>query len=70
MTEITKENAKQQLAALDRMLVGQLRKRYAEVFDEPARSGNRQWLLRRVAAALTRAEAYEAVASGIKSRAE
>ena len=49
MTETTTENVKQQIALLDRMTVGQLQKRYAEVFDEPARSGNRQWLLRRVA---------------------
>ena len=31
------------------MTVGQLQARYAEVFGEPARSGNRQWLFRRVA---------------------
>lgn len=34
---------------LDGMTVGQLRDMYAEVFGEAARSGNRQWLLRRVA---------------------
>lgn len=38
-----------QVAALGQMSVGQLRARYAEVFGEAARSGNRQWLLRRVA---------------------
>jgi len=38
-----------QLAALERMTVSQLQARYAEVFGEPSRSGNRQWLLRRVA---------------------
>jgi len=38
-----------QVAALEQMSVGQLRERYAEVFGEAARSGNRQWLLRRVA---------------------
>jgi hypothetical protein len=38
-----------QLAALERMTVSQLHARYAEVFGEPSRSGNRQWLLRRVA---------------------
>jgi len=48
MTENTTENVKQQIAALDRMTVGELQQRYAEVFDEPARSANRQWLLRRV----------------------
>jgi hypothetical protein len=37
------------IAGLERMTVGQLQARYAEVFGEPARSGNRQWLFRRVA---------------------
>lgn len=49
MIDTTTENVKKQIAALERMSVGQLQKRYAEVFGEPARSGNRQWLLRRVA---------------------
>jgi hypothetical protein len=49
MTEITAQNPKKQIAALERMTVGQLQKRYADIFGEPARSGNRQWLLRRVA---------------------
>ena len=39
----------QQIASLERMTVGQLQARYAEAFGEPARSGNRQWLFRRVA---------------------
>jgi hypothetical protein len=38
-----------QIAALERMTVGQLQKRYAEVFGEAARSGNKQWLFRRIA---------------------
>ena len=38
-----------QIAALERMTVGQLQKRYAEVFGETARSGNKQWLFRRIA---------------------
>lgn len=49
MTEIAAQNTKKQIAALERMTVGQLQKRYADVFREPARSSNRQWLLRRVA---------------------
>lgn len=49
MIETTTENVKKHIAALGRMTVGQLQKRYADVFGEPARSGNRQWLLRRVA---------------------
>ncbi|MFO0836119.1 MAG: DUF2924 domain-containing protein [Phycisphaerales bacterium] len=34
---------------LKSMTVSELRVRYAEAFGEPARSGNRQWLFRRVA---------------------
>jgi hypothetical protein len=37
------------LAELETMNVRQLKERYEEVFDEPARSGNRIWLLKRVA---------------------
>ena len=43
------DNVSRQVADLEQMSVGQLRERYAEVFGEAARSGNRQWLLRRVA---------------------
>jgi len=42
-------NMNQHIASLERITVGQLQSRYAEVFGEPARSGNRQWLFRRVA---------------------
>jgi len=49
MIETPTENVQKQIAALERMTVGQLQNRYAEVFGEPARSGNRQWLLRCVA---------------------
>lgn len=45
----TTESIPKQIAALERMSVAQLQKRYAEVFGEPARSGNKQWLFRRVA---------------------
>lgn len=38
-----------QLAALQSMTVAQLQTRYQQVFGEQSRSGNRQWLLRRVA---------------------
>jgi hypothetical protein len=37
-----------ELAALERMTAAELRDRYAEVFGEPAASGNRAWLGRRV----------------------
>lgn len=49
MIETTTDNMKKQIAALERMTVGQLQKRYGDAFGEPARSGNRQWLMRRVA---------------------
>jgi hypothetical protein len=37
-----------ELAALDRMTATELRDKYAQVFGEPAASGNRAWLARRV----------------------
>jgi hypothetical protein len=40
---ITKE-----IAALQRMTVTELRAKYAEVFNEPARTGNKVWLIRRI----------------------
>jgi hypothetical protein len=39
----------QALAALGRMTVGQLRDRYLEVFGEPSRSGNKDFLAKRIA---------------------
>lgn len=38
-----------EMAALDRMTVGELHARYAEVFGEQARSRHRQYLIRRIA---------------------
>lgn len=38
-----------ELAALSRMTAGQLRARYQEVFGEPTRSGNRPYLVKRIA---------------------
>jgi hypothetical protein len=38
-----------EIAALQKMTVGQLRQRHAELFQEPTRSSNRQWLFRRLA---------------------
>ncbi len=37
-----------ELAALERMTATELREKYAAVFGEPAASGNRAWLARRV----------------------
>ena len=39
----------QTVAALGRMTVGQLREKYLEVFGEPSRSGNRDFLFKRIA---------------------
>ena len=38
-----------ELVALDRMTTTDLREKYAALFGEPAASGNRAWLARRVA---------------------
>jgi hypothetical protein len=45
----TGRNLEQTIAALQRMTVSQLRDRYIEVFAEPTRSGNRQFLFKRLA---------------------
>jgi len=42
-------NIPKELAALQRMSVSQLRERYAEVFGEATATGNRTWLVRRIA---------------------
>jgi len=39
----------QKVAAMQRMTAKQLREKYAEVVGEPARSGNKTWLIRRIA---------------------
>ena len=38
-----------ELAALTRLTVGELRAKYAEVFGEPTRTGNKTWMIRRIA---------------------
>src|SRR3712207_6737612 len=43
------QGMEQTVAALGRMTVGQLRQRYLEVFGEPSRSGNRDFLFKRLA---------------------
>ncbi len=44
-----KLNLTKELAALERMSVGQLQQRYAEVFGELVRSRHKQYLIRRIA---------------------
>jgi hypothetical protein len=36
-------------AALDRLSIGDLRQRFADLFGEPTRTGNRIWLIKRLA---------------------
>ncbi|MBP3954808.1 DUF2924 domain-containing protein [Gemmata sp. G18] len=42
-------NVARELAALARLTIAELRTRYAEVFGEPTTTGNRTWLVRRIA---------------------
>ena len=42
-------NVENELAVLKDMAPRQLRARYAELYGEPSRSGNKQWLIRRCA---------------------
>src|SRR5918993_6063869 len=44
-----KQNVQQTLAALARMTPAQLRAKYLEVFGEPSRSGNKDFLAKRIA---------------------
>lgn len=45
----TKQNIEQTIAALKRMTMTGLREKYQEVFGEPTRSGNRDFLFKRIA---------------------
>ena len=42
-------NVSREVATMERMTVRELREKYAEVFGEAARSGNKQWLVKRIA---------------------
>lgn len=42
-------NVGKEVAALQRMTVRELRTRYAEVFGEVTRAGNKAWLVKRIA---------------------
>lgn len=42
-------NIGKEVASLQRMTVGELRIRYAEVFGEETRAGNKPWLIKRIA---------------------
>jgi hypothetical protein len=42
-------NIVNEVAALQRLSVGQLRQRFAEVFGEATQASNRTWLIKRIA---------------------
>jgi hypothetical protein len=42
-------NVAKEVAAMERMTVGQLRAKYAEVFGEPTNGRNKRWLVKRIA---------------------
>jgi hypothetical protein len=42
-------NILHEVAALQRLSIGQLRQRFADVFGEATRAGNRAWLVKRIA---------------------
>lgn len=41
-------NVAKEVAAMERMTIGELRKRYAELCAETTQAGNRTWLIRRI----------------------
>jgi hypothetical protein len=49
MTAGSAKGIEQTVAALRRMTLGQLRERYLEAFGEPSRSGNSDFLFKRIA---------------------
>src|SRR4051812_14358893 len=44
----TKQNIQATIAALERLTVAQLQTKFIEVFEEPSRSGNRDFLIKRI----------------------
>jgi hypothetical protein len=46
---MSEDDLRRELAALERMTARELREKYAELFGNESRTGNRQWLLRRCA---------------------
>jgi hypothetical protein len=62
-------NLAKELASLQRMGTSELRSRYGEVFGEPTRSGNRPWLIKRIAWRL-QANAEGGLSERARQRAE
>jgi hypothetical protein len=46
---MTNRNVGTEIAALPRLAVKDLRARYAEIFGEPTKASNKQWLTKRIA---------------------
>ena len=59
------ETIVEQIAALKKLSVSQLREKYAEVFEEASKSKNKQWLFKRVAYRI-----QELAEGGISERAK
>lgn len=64
-----KMNMAKELAALDRLTVTQLRQKHIEVFGEATRSGNKDWLRKRVAWRM-QANAWGDLSERARQRAE
>ncbi len=62
-------NMAKELAALDRLTVTQLRQKHIEVFGETARSGNKDWLRKRIGWRL-QANAWGDLSERARQRAE
>ncbi len=61
-------NLEKELAEMRKMTVGQLRERYEDVFGESTRSGNKAWMIKRIAWRL-QANAYGGLSERAKARA-
>lgn len=64
-----KVNMAKELAALDRLTVTQLRQKHIEVFGEATRSGNKDWLRKRIAWRM-QANAHGDLSERARQRAE
>jgi Protein of unknown function (DUF2924) len=58
-----------EVAALERLTLGKLRERYAEVFGEPTNSNSKPWLIRRIAWRLQE-RAHGGLSERVRRRAE
>ncbi len=61
-------NLEKELAEMAKMTVGQLREKYEDVFGESTRSGNKAWMVKRIAWRL-QANAYGGLSERAKARA-